>query len=158
MAGRQARPSPRRAAVIVDFRSAVTAAQELLSADVVELLASTSALVGVPRAVAAAHDVLGPAALADALPLVQPVVLRPRTREQMKPKSRIEELRTGIQEAAGVEKLELAQIQRITVKGVVSLVGGAVLAYYVISLLSDWQEIWETMKSADWSSLPGCWH
>ena len=48
------------AAVIVDFRSAVTAAQELLSADVVELLASTSALVGVPRAVAAAHDVLGP--------------------------------------------------------------------------------------------------
>jgi undecaprenyl-diphosphatase len=143
------------AAVIVDFRSAVTAAREdLLAADVVELLASTSALVGVARAVATARDVLGPAALADALPLLQPVVLRPRTREQMKPKARIEELRAAVQQAAGVDTIELAQIQRITVKGVVSLVGSAVLAYYVISLLADWQDIWDTMKSADWSSLP----
>ena len=143
------------AAVIVDFRSAVTTARnELLAADVVELLASTSALVGVPRAVAPARDVLGPAALAEALPLVQPVVLRPRSREQMKPKGEVKALRDAVQEAAGVEKLELAQIQRITIKGVVSLVGSAVLAYYLISLLSDWQDIWETMKSADWSSLP----
>ena len=143
------------AAVIVDFRSAVTAARdELLAADVVELLASTSALVGVPRAVAAARGVLGPAPLAEALPLLQPVVLRPRSREQMKPKGEMEALRVAVQEAAGVEKVELAQIQRITIKGVVSLVGSAVLAYYLISLLSDWQDIWETMKSADWSSLP----
>ena len=72
----------------------------------------------------------------------------------MKPKGEMEVLRDAVQEAAGVEKLELAQIQRITIKGVVSLVGSAVLAYYLISLLSDWQDIWETMKSADWSSLP----
>ncbi len=103
---------------------------------------------------APARDVLGPAALAEALPLVQPVVLRPRSREQMKPKGEVKALRDAVQEAAGVEKLELAQIQRITIKGVVSLVGSAVLAYYLISLLSDWQDIWETMKSADWSSLP----
>jgi undecaprenyl-diphosphatase len=143
-------------AVIVDFRSAVTAARdELISADVVELLASLTALVGVDRAVGSARDALGPDALAAALPLVQPVVLRPRSRAEMKAdKGRIVELRTAVQQAAGVETVELAQIQRITVKGIVSLVGSAVLGYYLISLATDWQDIWATLKTANWATIP----
>lgn len=143
-------------AVIVDFRSAVLAARdELLATDVTELAASLSMIVGVERAVASGRDVLGPRALAAAVPLMQPVVLRPRTRAQIKArKEAIGELRQALADAAGVETVELAQIHRITLKGAVSLVGSAVLAYYLLSLLSDWQDIWATLKSAEWSRIP----
>ena len=143
-------------AVIVDFRTAVLAARdELVATDVTELAASLSTIVGVERAVASARDVLSPEALAAAVPLMQPVVLRPATRAQFKArKGAIGELRQALADAAGVETVELAQIHRITLKGAVSLVGSAVLAYYLLGLLADWQDIWETLRSAEWSRIP----
>ena len=143
-------------AVIVDFRSAVPAARdELLATDVTELAASLTTFVGVERAVASARDVLPPTSLAAAVPVMQPVVLRPTTRAQIKVrKETIGELRQALADAADVQTVELARIHRITVKGAVSLVGSAVLAYYLLSLLADWQDIWETLKSANWSTIP----
>ena len=66
----------------------------------------------------------------------------------------LDELRTAVQHAAGLETYELAEVHRITLKGVVSLVGGAVLGYYLISLASDWQAIWDTLQEANWALLP----
>lgn len=144
------------APVIVDFRSSVlSASAELRDADVAELLASLALIVGVDRTVATAARVLDPSALAGALALLQPVVLHPATRAPWKAQSeQLDELRTAVQHAAGLESYELAEVHRITLKGVVSLVGGAVLGYYLISLASDWQSIWDTLQEANWALLP----
>src|SRR5439155_26089838 len=58
--------------VLVDFGTASSSARpEDQAQDVAELLASTAALVGVPRAVAAAIGGAGPQAVAEALPMLQ---------------------------------------------------------------------------------------
>lgn len=55
--------------------ASAAASSEQRAADTAELLATTAALVGAPRAIATALTGLGPAALAEALPLLQPGVL-----------------------------------------------------------------------------------
>lgn len=142
---------------LVWFRAAgIDATERERDADVAQLLVETALRVGAAPAVDAAHQVLGADALGRALPLLQPVVLQPSTRSALKDGEGdlLEELRTETQQAAGVEAIELAKVRRIDLKSVVSLVGGTVLGYYVISLASDWADIWDTLRTADWSLIP----
>ena len=61
---------------MIDFGfSELAASDRLLQADVAQLLAATSIVVGAERAVAAATRVLGPDAVGQALPMLQPLAL-----------------------------------------------------------------------------------
>lgn len=126
------------------------ASDEVLGADLAELLASLAARIGVDRAVASAVRSLPPEALARAVPLVQPPVLTPATRRAVKgDKALLTTLRDRVAAAADVDEVALAPVSRITVKGTVSLVGSLVLGYYLISLATNWADIWSAFGEAD---------
>jgi len=84
---------------MIDFGfSELAASDTLLANDVAELLAATSLTVGVDRAVAAAEAVIGPEAIASALPRLQPWALSGATRTALKERSgHLDELRTRVQ-------------------------------------------------------------
>jgi undecaprenyl-diphosphatase len=137
--------------VLVDLRWAdLDSNDEALGVDVAELLASLTVTVGAERAVAAAARALPAEHLARAVPLVQRAVLSATTRRALTDdKATLADLRTRLAAAAGVEEVELAPVQRITVKGAVSLVGSLVLGWYLLSLAANWQDIWEAFGEAN---------
>ena len=140
---------------LTDLRWAdLDASDEVLGAEVAEVLAALAAVVGDERAVAAAVRSLPVDQRARAVPLVQAPVLTPGTRRALKgDKGAITRLRDHLAEASGVEDVTLAPVSRVTVKGTVSLVGSVVLGYYLISLATDWQDIWDAFRDADLSYI-----
>ncbi len=141
---------------LVSFdRAQIAADDHALAADVAELLCATAALVGAERAVDAAADVMPRDALAIALPLLQPTVLTPPTRRAVKEHDDLlDHVREEAKRAAEVEDFELAKVKRVSLRGVVMLIGSAVLGYYLLSLVANWSEIWSTLQEADWARLP----
>jgi undecaprenyl-diphosphatase len=137
--------------VLIDFRRADIAANDrLLGADVAQLLAATVVRLGAPRAVALAAAALPAEQLARAVPLLQPAVLRPSTRAELKSrKGLLAEARAAAAAAVGVDRVELAEVHRVTLKGAVTLVGSVVMTLYLLSIVSNWSEIWDSMQSAD---------
>lgn len=141
-----------RVTLVAPRHADLQATDAVLGADVAELLASLAAVVGPERAVASAARELPPERLAGAVPLVQPAVFTRATRRTYKgDKQAVTDLRNHVADVAGVEHVEVAPVSRITVKGIVSLVGSVVLGYYLISLASDWEDIWTAFTEADLS-------
>jgi undecaprenyl-diphosphatase len=144
---------------ITDFSQAVLGADDtLLAADVAELLVSLALLVGPQRAVASARA-LGADRLTAALPLLQPLALSAATRRDLHAdrsagKALLEELRTTLQEATGGGKYELAELQRLSIGRIVSLVGGIFLVSVLISFASNWSSIAEALGDADLARVP----
>ncbi|MCU0269523.1 MAG: flippase-like domain-containing protein [Acidimicrobiales bacterium] len=136
---------------VTGFRFAdVSADDRLLGIDVAELLVALAEVVGVDRSVRSAAAALDREALARSLPLVQPSVLSSRTRTALKKrKGLLKDLQQALQAAAGVETFELAKVQRLTLKGVVSLAGSLVLGYYLLSIVANWSDIWDAITTAD---------
>jgi len=102
------------AAWLIDFGFAQAGAtDDQLARDVAELLASTATLVGPGRAVAAARRTVGPDALRDAAPLLQPLALSTATRRQLAAQpSALEALRDAMAEAgAPVEPRSLLRVR-----------------------------------------------
>lgn len=64
------------------------------------------------------------------------------------------DLRAGVAKALGVPDVEVAPVARVTLKGVVSLVGSIVLASYVLSLASDWRAIADAFGMMNWAAVP----
>ena len=131
-------------ATLTDLRWAdLDASDEVLGAEVAEVLAALAAVVGDERAVAAAVRALPVDQRARAVPLVQPPVLTPGTRRALKgdkachhPASRPPrrgQRRRGRDPGPG---------QPGHGQGHGSLVGSLVLGYYLISLATDWADIW----------------
>jgi undecaprenyl-diphosphatase len=146
-----------RVVLITMRRSDLQATDEILGADVAELLVACSLTGGVERAVDAARRELTEEELARAVPLVQRAVFTRVTQKALDElddsKGFLEQLRDAAAEAADVEHVELTPIRRITVGGVVSLVGSLVLLGYVLSLAADWDKIWNSFTEADLSYL-----
>ncbi|MGZ6557893.1 MAG: lysylphosphatidylglycerol synthase domain-containing protein, partial [Actinomycetota bacterium] len=138
-------------ATIVGFGSAsLDGSDQLLAADVAELAVSTALLVGAERALACASAVVSPETLAAALPLIQSVVLTPRTRRAVKAHPDIlDAVREATKTAAGVEKYELTKLHRVTVPGAITAVGSVVLLGYLLNLVANWSDIWGTLREAD---------
>jgi tRNA A-37 threonylcarbamoyl transferase component Bud32 len=140
--------------VIVDFGAATTTPDEYRrSADLAELLAATSALVGVERAVAAAASV-DRAALGAALPLIQAPALTASTREACggsQERDRVlDELRTATARAAGAEVPELAKLARVRLRTLAMTIGTLVAVFALLSRVGDPATFWDTMRDASW--------
>ncbi|HEX7136006.1 MAG TPA: lysylphosphatidylglycerol synthase domain-containing protein [Iamia sp.] len=140
---------------VVGFRTAeIDAPQQARDADVVQLLVETALRVGAGPAVAAARAVVGDDDLVRVLPLLQPVVLQPRTRSAAGQAGTIGEVRDEVERVTGEPAPDLADVKRISLAGTVSLVGATVLGYYIVSLASDAGDIWSTLRDARWELLP----
>jgi uncharacterized protein (TIRG00374 family) len=135
----------------------LNAGDTVLAVDVAELIASLALRVGAERAVASAAP-LGPAVLEAALPLLQPLALSPHTRRELRQSDDagdlLAQVREAVQAAADVEAYELAPLQRITLKRVLSLVVAVVLFYVALAFASNWSAIATALADADWSYAP----
>lgn len=135
------------------------ATEEQLGADIADLLVVTAQHVGIERAVESAATELRTAVLRRGLPLVQLAALSPETRRALADRDKgdadfdagewLNQLRTAVAKRTGTEDVELAEVQRITIQGAVSLVGAGVLVFYILSLASDWEAIWDAFIRAD---------
>ena len=110
-------------ATLTGFSWARTSATpEQRAADTAELLATTSALVGTDRGVAAALAALGPDALAEALPLLQPGVLsregrREAGRSRPDLDKHLTEVREAVAKATDRPLPQLEQLRRMSGPG-----------------------------------------
>jgi glycosyltransferase 2 family protein len=138
----------------VDFRGATAAAGDVVRrADEVQALVTTVALAGEEAAVAGAVAALGPDGLAATLPYLQPSVLTPYQRRQVKDLDLdLDSLRTRAAEAVGAEPPDLQQLRRITVRSLVNVVLPAVAVIALISGLAglDLAEMSDILAHANW--------
>jgi uncharacterized protein (TIRG00374 family) len=124
---------------------------EARAVDRAELLVTTALLVGPDRALDAAVRNVDPHVLAETLPFVQlPALPVHARREAKKPKHFVDDLRTGLQVRLDVDAVQLAELERISVAKAVSWVGFAVLAFFLLTLASNWSEIVDAMSGIDW--------
>ncbi|MEV0488525.1 lysylphosphatidylglycerol synthase domain-containing protein [Streptomyces atratus] len=97
---------------VTDLRGGEIAAGDLvLRMDIAQLLTTTGLRVGAERAVAAALEVLGPDAVADCLPLLQPIALSRSTRAALRrlARERSQREREAVIAASDAAKLARAQ-------------------------------------------------
>jgi glycosyltransferase 2 family protein len=139
-------------ATLVGLDAAIVASSpESRAIDRAELLVATARTVGVQRAVAAAVRSVDAADLEAALPFVQLPALPARTaREVRKPKGFVDEVRAALQQQLGVEAVELAELERVSVGKLLVWVGFAVLAFFVLALASNWSDITAAMRGINW--------
>ncbi|MEA2702986.1 MAG: hypothetical protein QOD63_931, partial [Actinomycetota bacterium] len=137
---------------LVDFGFGDLAASDAqLSGDVAELLASTAAVVGVERAVAAAKGTIGTEGLASGLPRLQPYALGTATRSALKSqKGLLDKLREAAREASGVDKVELEHLQRVKPSTVFSFVMLAAVVYFLYPQLAGAGDIAHRLRTANY--------
>ena len=124
---------------------------ESRAVDRAELLVSTALTVGADRALDAAVRVVSPDDLEATLPFVQRPALPARTREEAKkPKHLVDDLRSGLAGRLGVEQVELAELERVSIAKIVTWVGFAVLAFFMLTLVTNWSAISDAMSGIDW--------
>jgi glycosyltransferase 2 family protein len=123
---------------VVDFGFAELAADpELLDADVAELLAATSAIVGVERGVAQAHAVLGTPSLERARDWLQPLALTTATRSQVTEDTTLEDLRTEVELVTGHAAAPNEPVGRLSAQRVVALLLLTAGVYSVLAVMLD---------------------
>lgn len=137
---------------VTGFDGAILASSAASRAvDRAELLVSTALTVGADRALDAAVRAAASGDLEASLPYMQIPALPAHARLEVKQrKGLVDELRTGLQERLDVEAVELAELERISVAKVVSWVGFAVLAFFLLTLVSNFSDIREAMSGINW--------
>ena len=98
--------------ILTDLRGGEIAASDLvLRMDIAQLLTTLGLRVGAERAVASAVGVLGPDAVADCLPLLQPIALTRSTRATLRrlARERSQREREAVLEASRLDKLARAE-------------------------------------------------
>ena len=136
---------------LVGFVGSEVAADDVqLTDDIVELLASTAAVVGPQAAVAAALKVLGRDPLVEALSRMQPLAATTVTRDALSQdgfkalRSEVAK-RTSIEEVPDAEDLSRFSTRRILT---ISMIGGA--AYFLVPQLASAGNLWDETQSANW--------
>ena len=139
---------------LIDFGfSELAASDQLLGTDVAELLASTAALVGVERAVAAAHVATGLDELERALPWLQPLALSTATREAIGGDKGLKPIRNMLITQCGVPDEAPVNLQRISAKTVFVVASIGLSAWFLIPQLADLDSIWQQSRdgSVTWA-------
>jgi glycosyltransferase 2 family protein len=120
--------------------------------DRAELLVSTALVVGPERALDASVRVVPADDLEATLPYMQIPALPASARKDVKRRKQlVDELRVGLQERLGVEAVELAELERISVPKVVSWVGFAILALFLLTLVTNLSDIRDAMSGINWA-------
>ena len=132
---------------LIDFGfSELAASDQLLGTDVAELLASTAAVVGTERAVAAAHAAAGLDELERALPWLQPLAMSTATRQAIGGDKGLQPIRRMLIEQCGVPEEEPFRLQRIEGKTIFILATIALSAWFLFPQLADVDNIWEQSR------------
>jgi uncharacterized protein (TIRG00374 family) len=119
--------------------------------DRAELLVSTALTVGPERALDAAVRAVPPDDLEASLPYMQVPALPASARKDVKGhKQLVDDLRVGLQERLGVDAVELAELERVSIPKLLSWVGFAVLALFVLALVTNFSDIRAAMSGIDW--------
>ncbi len=141
---------------LVDFSfSELGATQRQIALDVAELLASLAAIVGAGRAVASAAEVIGPAGIEAAMPLLQPLALSAGTRRAVaRHDGLLAQTRAAAAAASGRADQELARIQRVRPRTLLAIAAAAGAFYFLLPKLAQVGSGWQAIQSADWSWLP----
>ena len=142
--------------VIVDFGSAVAAAEPRLQAfDRAELVVSLATVAGPEAATASAARTLTPADLAAATPFVQPLALTAATRRQAS-KSLLKAVRDEVGEATGVEPEPLERLVRVRPRTLLMIATLTGAFYFLLPQLANVDDSIEAIRSANWGWLAGC--
>ncbi len=136
--------------VLVGFESAsLGVVGSALSTDVAEVLAATAAPLGVQRAVESAVAGVGPAAVAAALPRLQPLALTQRTRAAVKAAGCLDDLRDEIQRVTGADDVPIAELQRIKTGTVVTIAVVALALWSLIPQFLGVGSLWGELQRAN---------
>lgn len=140
---------------IVGFaRASTSATSRQAAADVAQAIASTAPLVGAERAIAAAVRGLGPEAVADALPVLEPQSVSGWTHDALGGRkiaeTELEELRNVGAVATGTEPPQLRQLYRIHPRSIIMAIAALIAVGMLLSRVGDPQVFWETVKNANW--------
>jgi len=137
---------------IIDFGfSELAASDRLLQADVAQLLAATTEVVGSTRAVAAAIDVLGPDVVGDCLPMLQPLAFSAATRKALaQRKGLLGELEDEVRGRAGVSEVAYEPLRRVRARTVLTLACCLLSLYVLIPQLAEVEGMPAQLRHADW--------
>src|SRR5271166_1641517 len=144
-------------ALLVDFSFAELAATSRQRAiDVAELLTSLAGRIGPDRAVATAATAIGPAGVAAAVPLLQPLALSAGTRHAIKGQDGLlKKTRAAAIAVSGDEgDQDLAQLQRVRPRTLLAIAALAGAFYFLLPQIADVSSSWHALQSADWAWLP----
>lgn len=139
-------------AVVRGFDGARLAAPERdLALDRAQMLVSTALAVGPRRAVKVAAEVLGPGAVAAAVPYLQPLALPPATRRAWRADREVlDQLRDAVRDRTGLELPPLARLGRIRPRAAVSIAVVTAAFYVLLPQLADVGETAEAAAQANW--------
>jgi glycosyltransferase 2 family protein len=146
---------PDRQPWLLDFGFAEAAASpRRLAGDVAELLASLACVVGADRAVRSATRVLGTAAVAQALPLLQPAALDAATRAGLNARpGLLEELRRRAAAVAGTEPPRLEPLTRVRPRTLLLVVAGGFAVHLLLPQVGELPQTLEALEAARWDWL-----
>ncbi|MFG2071121.1 flippase-like domain-containing protein [Nonomuraea maritima] len=138
--------------VLTDPRSGEIAAGDLLlRLDVAQLLTYLALRVGPERSVRAAAAVMGPDALAVAMPLLQRIALTRETRAALaKNKKVLPGLREQIVALKPQGKVEEVRLERFRPRTLITIILSAIAAYIVLSQLSQ-VDVYTVVTTANWA-------
>lgn len=132
---------------------AATAAQR--SSDVAELLVSMAVVVGPQRAIRTAVGTAGPGTIAAALPRLQPLALTRQTRAGVRRQpGLLDELRNEVLAATGAEDVPLEELQRVRPGTALSIVGGVLAVYFLISQIAGAGDLVGQLRTANGWLIP----
>lgn len=131
-------------------RGEIAVSDLLLRMDQAQMLTSLALRVGPERAVQTASSVLGPESLGAVVPLLQKVALSRSTRTALRQnKELLSSLRESILKFWPEIEVEPVRLERFRPRTVITIVFGAVAAYYVLSTLGN-VDVGKLVTQADW--------
>jgi glycosyltransferase 2 family protein len=141
---------------LTDFSfSDLTATQRHKHLDLAELTASLAVLVGADRAVSGATAVIGTQEVAAAAPLLQPLALSAATRHAIAGhQGLLAKTRSAAAAAGGSAEQQLARIQRVRPRTLLTIAALAGAFYFLLPQLAQVGSSWHAIQSAHWAWLP----
>ena len=141
---------------MIDFGfSEVAVDDELLDADVAQLLASLSVAAGAERTVAVAVEVLGEAAVGASLPRLQPTALSGATQTALKAhKGLLEAVQDEVTRRCHVDEVQYAQLERVSRQAIVTIAALALATYFLIPQVADLPGLADQVSDANWAWTP----
>lgn len=142
---------------LLDFGVAdSSASKQRMARDVAELLVSLATVVGAERAADSAWDSLGPAALKEALPLLQPLALSGRTLHELRGKRAVvDAVRARLVSHTGAQAPPLQQLTRLHPRTLLAVVAGGIAVFVLLPQVGHFRSTAVALQNAHWWWLVG---